>query len=102
MGTSNFRTFWMSSQTETEEIVEVEVENDASLKIILYNDDVNTFDHVIECLVDICNHTMIQAEQVALIVHTKGKCDVKRGDLSELKPKCEALQDRGLSAQIEA
>lgn len=88
-------------QTETEEITEVQVERDEALKIILYNDEVNTFDHVIECLVDICDHDPIQAEQVALIVHSKGKCDVKRGDMVELKPKCEALQNRGLSAQIE-
>ena len=92
----------MGFQIETEEVTEVRTDEDEGLKIILYNDDVNTFDHVIECLVDICNHSMIQAEQVALIVHTRGKCDVKRGGLNELKPKCEALQDRGLSAQIEA
>ncbi len=70
-------------------------------RLILFNDDVNTFDHVIECLVDICDHKLEQAEQCAYIVHYKGKCDVKRGSFDKLKPKCEALLDRGLSAQIQ-
>lgn len=69
--------------------------------LILFNDDVNTFDHVIDCLVDICEHKLEQAEQCAYIVHYKGKCDVKRGTFEKLKPKCEALLERGLSAQIQ-
>lgn len=69
-------------------------------QIILHNDDVNTFDWVIESLVEICEHNAIQAEQCATIVHYKGKCDVKSGDLKDLKPRCEALLDRGLSAEI--
>lgn len=68
--------------------------------LILYNDDVNTFDHVIETLMDVCNHEYIQAAQCAHIVHFNGKCVVKRGLFKELKPKCEALQDKGLSAVI--
>jgi len=69
--------------------------------IILYNDDVNTFDHVINCLVQYCDHDPIQAEQCSLIVHYKGKCEVMHGGTSELKPVCEALCDKGLSAVIE-
>lgn len=69
--------------------------------LILYNDDVNTFDHVIDTLVKVCHHTFEQAEQCAIIVHFKGKCDVKSGSYSFLKPLCTALLDAGLSAEIE-
>jgi ATP-dependent Clp protease adaptor protein ClpS len=69
-------------------------------EIILHNDDVNTFDHVIESLVDICEHDPIQAEQCAWIVHYNGKCSVKRGTFDQLEPRCTALQERGLSADI--
>ena len=54
--------------------------------IVLFNDDVNTFDHVIDTLVKVCNHEAIQAEQCALLVHYKGKCDVKSGDINDLVP----------------
>lgn len=70
-------------------------------EIILHNDDVNTFDHVIESLMEVCGHDPIQAEQCAWIVHYKGKCSVKRGTFDQLEPRCTALQDRGLSADIE-
>lgn len=70
-------------------------------EIILYNDDVNTFDHVIETLVKVCNHEWLQAEQCALLVHYKGKCAVKTGSYDELKPQCSALLDAGLSAEIQ-
>ena len=69
--------------------------------LILYNDDVNTFDHVIDTLVKVCHHTFEQAEQCAIIVHFKGKCDVKSGSYDFLKPLCTALLDAGLSAEIE-
>lgn len=68
--------------------------------IILYNDDVNTFDHVIETLIRVCEHDPLQAEQCALLVHYKGKCEVKTGELLELVPKCTALLEAGLSAEI--
>ncbi len=70
-------------------------------EIILHNDDVNTFDHVIESLMEVCGHDPIQAEQCAWIVHYNGKCSVKRGTFDQLEPRCTALQDRGLSADIE-
>lgn len=70
-------------------------------QIILYNDDVNTFDWVIECLVSICQHDPMQAEQCSMIVHYNGKCAVKEGAFNQLRPMCEALLDRGLSATIE-
>lgn len=69
-------------------------------EIVLFNDDVNTFDHVIESLVAICNHTREQAEQCALLVHYKGKCTVKTGSYDELEPLCSRLLEVGLSAEI--
>jgi ATP-dependent Clp protease adaptor protein ClpS len=69
--------------------------------LILHNDEVNTFDFVIESLVDICKHDEIQAEQCAIITHHKGKCDVKKGALEILKPMKDKLLSVGLSATIE-
>ena len=69
-------------------------------EIVLFNDDVNTFDRVIESLVAICNHSHEQAEQCALLVHYKGKCTVKTGSYDELEPLCSRLLEVGLSAEI--
>lgn len=69
--------------------------------IILYNDDHNSFDHVIACLQNYCGHGYEQAGQCALIVHNKGKCDVKHGSFEKLRPVCEALLENGLTAKIE-
>lgn len=69
-------------------------------EIILFNDDVNTFDHVIETLIEVCDHTPIQAEQCSLIVHYNGKCTVKTGSFDDLKPRCSKLLQAGLSAEI--
>jgi ATP-dependent Clp protease adaptor protein ClpS len=69
-------------------------------EIILYNDDINTFDHVIKTLIRVCDHTAEQAEQCSLIVHYKGKCSVKSGSISDLKPRCIKLLQAGLSAEI--
>lgn len=69
--------------------------------LIVYNDDVNTFDHVIESLVKVCEHNPIQAEQCTWIIHHNGKCQVKRGYFEHLEPMCTALLDRGISATIE-
>ena len=79
-----------SSSTENSEIHE----------IILYNDDINTFDHVIDCLISICDHTPLQAEQCTLIVHYKGKCSVKSGTLFDLKPRLKKLSAADLTAEI--
>lgn len=78
----------------------VQGQEDEGHEIILFNDDVNTFDHVIDCLMRICQHGPEQAEQCAWIVHLKGKCSVKRGKLTELTPRCSALLDEGLSAAV--
>lgn len=69
-------------------------------EIIVYNDDVNTFDHVIDTLVRVCGHTPIQAEQCSLIVHFNGKCTVKTGEYDKLKIQCTGLLEAGLSAEI--
>ncbi|WP_127141303.1 ATP-dependent Clp protease adaptor ClpS [Flagellimonas marinaquae] len=69
-------------------------------EIVLFNDDVNTFDHVIETLINVCEHTPEQAEQCSLIVHYNGKCTVKTGEYAVLKPKCSKLLQAGLSAEI--
>ena len=76
------------------------VESSRLHEIILYNDEVNTFDHVIKTLIEVCDHTPEQAEQCSLIVHYKGKCSVKRGSYDELEPKCIRLHAAGLSAEI--
>jgi ATP-dependent Clp protease adaptor protein ClpS len=78
-----------------------EIQEAVLCDLILFNDDVNTFDFVIETLMDVCGHDAVQAEQCATLVHYKGKCGVKRGSFDELKPKCEALLEKGLSATIE-
>ena len=69
--------------------------------LILHNDDHNSFDFVMETLEDVCSHTMTQAEQCATIAHYKGKCEILRGELNELKPLKKELQSRGLSVTIE-
>lgn len=70
-------------------------------KLVLYNDDYNTFDWVIECLVEICEHTYEQAEQCAWIVHYKGRYPVLHGTYEYLLPRYEALCERGLTVNIE-
>lgn len=91
----------MSTKHKTNEQHDVEVLENKQNTIVLFNDDVNTFDHVIETLIKVCDHEPLQAEQCALLVHYTGKCDVKSGELSELIPKCSALLDAGLSAEIQ-
>jgi len=70
-------------------------------QLIVYNDDFNTFDWVIESFMEVCNHTFEQSEQLALIIHYKGKAIVKTSNMDVLKPMKDALVDRGLSAVIE-
>lgn len=69
-------------------------------ELILFNDDVNTFDFVIETLIDVCGHEANQAEQCALIVHYNGKCAVKSGSFEELKPAHTEMTNRKLSVTI--
>ena len=88
-------------EEELEEVIELEAIADREKSVILYNDDVNTFEFVIDMLVEICHHDPLQAEQCALITHYKGKCAVKSGSPTKLKPLCQGLCDKGLSAVIE-
>lgn len=90
----------MNTEIEVLEEVLVEEKNILNNEIILFNDDVNTFDHVIETLIRVCNHTDEQANQCALLVHYKGKCIVKTGSYDELEPQCSSLLEAGLSAEI--
>ncbi|MCB0584893.1 MAG: ATP-dependent Clp protease adaptor ClpS [Phaeodactylibacter sp.] len=90
---------------ELEEVVVEEEISDSDIgeqaQLIVYNDDHNTFDWVIQCFREVLNHTLEQAEQLSLIIHFKGKATVKTAPRSVLKPKKDALVDRGLSAVIE-
>ena len=90
----------MSTIEKIQEDVLVEEAIGLSHEIVLNNDDVNTFDHVIDTLIRVCKHDDLQAEQCAILVHYKGKCTVKTGSLDELKPQCSALLEAGLSAEL--
>ncbi|MBK7231058.1 MAG: ATP-dependent Clp protease adaptor ClpS [Saprospiraceae bacterium] len=70
-------------------------------EIVVYNDDVNTFDWVIESFMEVCKHSFEQAEQLSMMVHFRGKASVKRGIFDILRPMKDALCERGLSAVIE-
>ncbi|WP_257574608.1 ATP-dependent Clp protease adaptor ClpS [Hydrobacter penzbergensis] len=70
--------------------------------LIVWNDEVNTFEWVIETLMTVCGHTLEQAEQSALLIHFKGKYAVKKGDYDTLKPMRDAITDRGIGATIES
>ena len=76
----------MSTIEKVKEEILVEEAIGLNHEIVLHNDDVNTFDHVIDTLIRVCNHDDLQAEQCAILVHYKGKCTVKTGSLEELKP----------------
>lgn len=92
----------ISNSYDTEVLLEEKIltKKEDLKNIILYNDDVNTFEWVIECLVKYCGHDTLQAEQCATIVHYNGKCLVKNGPIVKLKPICETLLEKGLSAEI--
>lgn len=90
----------MSTKEEVLEEVLLEEETANQNEIVLFNDEVNTFDHVINTLIAVCEHTAEQAEQCSLIVHYKGKCTVKTGAYEELEPRCLRLLNAGLSAEI--
>ncbi len=90
----------MSTKEKVSEELLLDEETVKQNEIVLFNDDVNTFDHVIDTLIDVCDHTPEQAEQCSLIVHYKGKCTVKTGEYDDLKPRCTRLLQAGLSAEI--
>lgn len=95
----------MNTQYDTTLNEDIETDTstiDGSLsRLVIYNDDFNTFDWVIQCLMEICQHTEEQAEQLSLIIHFKGKATVKTGSYEDLVPRKDALIERGLSVVIE-
>ena len=90
-----------SPLTELMEETDVLTESTTGYNLILWNDDVNTFEWVIETLIEICGHSTEQAEQCAILIHHKGKYAVKTGSYEVLKPQCDAINDRLINATIE-
>ncbi|QTN39398.1 ATP-dependent Clp protease adaptor ClpS [Cryomorphaceae bacterium] len=86
---------------EVLEIVEQKEKLVRNRELVLHNDEVNTFDHVIDCLIRICGHDLLQAEQCTMIVHYNGKCTVKTAEFDKLKPMWSALVEEGLNAEIQ-
>lgn len=90
-----------SIKWQTQEDADQDILVESLHNLIVWNDEVNTFDHVIESLMDVCEHSPEQAEQCALFIHHKGKYGVKKGSFEILRPKAEALIDRGIQATID-
>lgn len=90
-------------EVDQETVVENLIENllAPTKNIVVYNDDVNTFEHVILCLIKYCRHSLEQAEQCTHIIHNNGKCAVKSGNFNKLKPIYEALLENCILAKIE-
>jgi ATP-dependent Clp protease adaptor protein ClpS len=80
---------------------DVLTDEESPYSLIVWNDEVNSFEWVIQTLVEICHHSNEQAEQCAMIIHTQGKYAVKQGSYDELKPLCDAITDRGIGCTIE-
>ena len=95
----------MATQTNTitkqREDTDVLTTTENSCTLIVWNDEVNTFEWVIETLIEVCGHTEQQAEQCSMIIHTRGKYAVKEGSYDILKPQCDAITERGIGATIE-
>ncbi len=90
-----------NTEIKTSEITDVLVDTQNPFHLVVWNDEVNTFEWVIETLVEVCNHSQEQAEQCAYIIHYRGKYSVKEGSRKELKPMCNAITERGIGATIE-
>lgn len=92
--------------THPETIIETDIEEEILRtekklnELVIYNDDFNTFEHVINTLIQVCGHDVLQAEQCTLIIHYNGKCSVKKGEYKELRPLCENILERGITAKI--
>lgn len=86
-------------EKESVDVQEV-IETTDLMDLVIFNDDVNTFDHVIQTLMKVCKHTAEQAEQCSLIIHYRGKCTVKNGDFEFLRPMRDAICDAGIDARI--
>ncbi len=89
------------SNPEHLEDIDVLTQTESPCNLIVWNDEVNTFEWVIETLMEICGHSVEQAEQCAYIIHFKGKYAVKNGTYDDLKPQCDAITERGINATVE-
>ncbi|MEZ0538569.1 ATP-dependent Clp protease adaptor ClpS [Fibrella arboris] len=87
--------FFEPEVTVLDEVVETEVYN-----LVVFNDEVNTFEYVIDTLIEVCDHSPEQAEQCTLLIHYKGKCTVKNGGFEELVPLRNEICRRGISAEV--
>lgn len=90
-----------NTSPEIQEAHEVLTSTEDPCNLVVWNDEVNTFEWVIETLVEICGHSIEQAEQCAYIIHFRGKYAVQSGSYDHLRPKCEAIIDRGINATVE-
>ncbi|MEI6950177.1 ATP-dependent Clp protease adaptor ClpS [Paraflavisolibacter sp. H34] len=90
------------TETTPQIVEELLVDAEEPFQLIVWNDDVNTFEWVIETLMEVCHHSHEQAEQCAYIIHFKGKYAVKEGSYDDLKPLCDEITDRGIGATVEA
>lgn len=88
-------------QIRPSEVEELLTDIESPYQLIVWNDEVNTFDWVIETLIEVCNHSYEQAEQCAYLIHFKGKYAVKEGSFDYLKPMCDAITERGIGATVE-
>jgi ATP-dependent Clp protease adaptor protein ClpS len=95
----NYHTQAYPMLEEVEVLLEELIDTD-ECELVVFNDDFNTFEHVTKILIKVCQHSPEQAEQCTLIIHYKGKCSVKKGSRSKLKPMCEAILDAGIQAAI--
>lgn len=93
----------IKTDIQTNELEETDVltSSEEPCNLIVWNDEVNTFQWVIETLMDVCGHSYEQAEQCSYIIHFQGKYAVKKGSYDELKPMCDAITDRGIGATVE-
>jgi ATP-dependent Clp protease adaptor protein ClpS len=89
------------TREESQADIDLLTDTDEPYSLIVWNDEVNSFDWVIQTLIEVCKHTTEQAEQCAMIIHTQGKYGVKRGSYEDLKPMCDAITERGIGATIE-
>ena len=87
--------------TQSLEDIAIETLTEDPCQLIVWNDEVNTFEWVIETLMEVCKHSYEQAEQCAYIIHFKGKYAVKSGSYDDLKPHCDAITERGINATVE-
>lgn len=90
-----------STKPLQEEETEILTDSEDPCHLVVWNDEINTFEWVIQTLMEVCHHSEEQAEQCAWLIHTKGKYAVKNGSYEELKPMCDAITERGIGATVE-